>query len=359
MLDIILERHILYVLMGIFTVVGLLSKIIVSTTLKKLVQAAGNMSKSSHPLMRLVRAKFEHACMVSDKVENVSVFVDKYLYEYRVLGMRIHSLQRVERLASVLCLLSGVTGALAEYILYGMDEEVLRFGGIGAALAIVIFLIQLSTDEKYRLEAARNYMVDYLENVCLHRYEKANQKEQKRKVESLEMAVEVKGASVAEAPEMESEEEKSMSMELAKMKTGAIEPAAMEPVTMEPVAMEPVAMKPVVEVPGADAFQSKSKRQSRKLKKAGKALAAASERAEQERIQAENNMENSLGNNMENDFENGVVNRQFENVSKIEMENAMPTNGQVKEQRKEPENEAVKEAAKDVLIRQILEEYMA
>ena len=62
---------------------------------------------------------------------------------------------------------------------------------------------------------------------------------------------------------------------------------------------------------------------------------------------------------MENDFENGVVNRQFENVSKIEMENAMPTNGQVKEQRKEPENEAVKEAAKDVLIRQILEEYMA
>ena len=354
MLDIILERHILYVLMGIFTVVGLLSKIIVSTTLKKLVQAAGNMSKSSHPLMRLVRAKFEHACMVSDKVENVSVFVDKYLYEYRVLGMRIHSLQRVERLASVLCLLSGVTGALAEYILYGMDEEVLRFGGIGAALAIVIFLIQLSTDEKYRLEAARNYMVDYLENVCLHRYEKANQKEQKRKVESLEMAVAVKGASVAEAPEMESEEEKSMSMELAKMKTGAIEPAA-----MEPSAMEPVAMKPVVEVPGADTFQSKSKRQSRKLKKAGKALAVASERAEQERIQAENNMENSLGNNMENDFENGVVKRQFENVSKIEMENAMPTNGQVKEQRKEPENEAVKEAAKDVLIRQILEEYMA
>ena len=61
MLDIILERHVVYVLMGIFTVAGLLSKIIVSATLKKLVRAAGNMSKSSHPLMRLVRAKFEHA----------------------------------------------------------------------------------------------------------------------------------------------------------------------------------------------------------------------------------------------------------------------------------------------------------
>ena len=182
MLDIILERHVVYVLMGIFTVAGLLSKIIVSATLKKLVRAAGNMSKSSHPLMRLVRAKFEHACMVSDKVENVGVFVDKYLYEYRVLGMRIHSLQRVERVSAILCLLSGALGALAEYGLYGMSEEVLRLCGIGTALAIIVYLFQLSTDEKYRLEAARNYMVDYLENVCLHRYEKANQKEQKRKV---------------------------------------------------------------------------------------------------------------------------------------------------------------------------------
>lgn len=44
------------------------------------------MSKSNHPLMRLVRAKFEHACMISDTVENVGVFVDKYLYEYKVCG---------------------------------------------------------------------------------------------------------------------------------------------------------------------------------------------------------------------------------------------------------------------------------
>ena len=35
------------------------------------------MSKSNHPLMRLIRAKFEHACMVSDKVQNV---IDIKLY---------------------------------------------------------------------------------------------------------------------------------------------------------------------------------------------------------------------------------------------------------------------------------------
>lgn len=63
------------------------------------------MSKSTHPFMRLVRAKFEHACMVSEKVENVDVFVDKYLYDYKVMGIKLHSIRRMEkrRLLSVSC----------------------------------------------------------------------------------------------------------------------------------------------------------------------------------------------------------------------------------------------------------------
>ena len=81
MLEVILEGRILYVLMGIVAAVGILSKIAVNLSLKRLVWAAGNMNKSNHPLMRLVKAKFEHACMVSDTVENVGVFVDKYLKE--------------------------------------------------------------------------------------------------------------------------------------------------------------------------------------------------------------------------------------------------------------------------------------
>ena len=62
----------IFVLMGILTVIGIVSKLIANVTLKQLVRAAGNMNKSTHPLMRLVRAKFEHACMISDTVEKPS-----------------------------------------------------------------------------------------------------------------------------------------------------------------------------------------------------------------------------------------------------------------------------------------------
>lgn len=179
MLEMILDNRLLFVLMGVMTVLGIVSKLVANVTLKRLVRAAGNMNKSTHPLMRLVRAKFEHACMISDKVENVSVFVDKYLYEYKVAGMKLHSWRRMEKAAAGMCLLLGASGAVLEYAVNGIQDMVLKTGATGAGLAILTYLVHLTTDENYRLDAVHNYMVDYLENVCLRKYEKSNQKELK------------------------------------------------------------------------------------------------------------------------------------------------------------------------------------
>lgn len=59
MLEVMMEGRVPYVLMGILTVIGIWSKIVVHVSLKRLVGAAGSMNKSNHPLMRLVKAKFE------------------------------------------------------------------------------------------------------------------------------------------------------------------------------------------------------------------------------------------------------------------------------------------------------------
>ena len=111
MLEMLLDKKLLFVLMGILTGLGVVDKCIVSMTMKRMVEAAGSMSKSNHPLMRLVRAKFEHACMISDTVENVGVFVDKYLYEYKVCGLRLHTLRRLEKICAGLLIVTGLVGA--------------------------------------------------------------------------------------------------------------------------------------------------------------------------------------------------------------------------------------------------------
>ena len=177
MLEMIMDKKLLFVLMGIFAGIGVADKCVVGMTMKRLVQAAGNMNKSTHPLMRLVRAKFEHACMISDTVENVGVFVDKYLYEYKICGLPLHTVRRLEKICAGLCALTGLAGAFFSYQLYGMGDAVLRMGACGVGLGILVWLFHLTTDEEYCLQMAKNYMVDYLENVCLHKYEKNNGKE--------------------------------------------------------------------------------------------------------------------------------------------------------------------------------------
>ena len=162
MLEMLLDKKLLFVLMGLLTGLGVVDKCIVSMTMKRMVEAAGSMSKSNHPLMRLVRAKFEHACMISDTVENVGVFVDKYLYEYKVCGLRLHTLRRLEKICVGLLIVTGLVGAGLSYQVYGMGDAVLRMGTCGAGLGILVWLFHLTTDENYCMQMAKNYMVDYL-----------------------------------------------------------------------------------------------------------------------------------------------------------------------------------------------------
>ena len=42
---------------------------------------------------------------------------------------------------------------------------------------MALFLLRMLADDAYQLEAAKTYMVDFLENTYAHRYEKTNQKE--------------------------------------------------------------------------------------------------------------------------------------------------------------------------------------
>ena len=202
MLETIGNGGISYVVAGGAAVTGVVSKVVSNLTLKRMVYAAGNMSKSNHPLMRLVRAKFEHACMVSEKVENVGVFVDKYLYEHKTLGLRLHTWRRMEKLMAFVCLVIGLLGAFLEYFANGMSDDVIRIGAYGGILGILVYLFHLTTDENYRLDAARNYMVDYLENVCLHKYEKLHQKEIEKEIPVPEPAPEIKPPVIPEPQEV-------------------------------------------------------------------------------------------------------------------------------------------------------------
>lgn len=162
---------IFYLMLGV-GIVGILAKGMNYVTLHKLVNAAGSMSKSTHKLMKLVRAKYEHACMVHDRVENVNAFVEKYIYEYRGFFLKIHTWRQIQIQSIWFAGILAAMGAAGHFMAHGFCEQVYQYGALGAAEMVALFVISQLSDESYKIEAAENYMVDYLENVCAHRYKR-------------------------------------------------------------------------------------------------------------------------------------------------------------------------------------------
>lgn len=166
------DTNIILYLMIAVGVIGILAKIINQITLRRLVKAAGSMSKSTHKLMKLVRAKYEHACMVHDSVENTDAFVEKYIFEYRGFLLRIHTWRQLELQAVWFAGILAALGASVQYLSYGFNESVFQYIAAGAAEMVLLFVIRQLSDEPYKINAAKVYMVDYLENTCACRYKK-------------------------------------------------------------------------------------------------------------------------------------------------------------------------------------------
>ena len=158
-------------------ILGVLAKIVNRMTLYRLIKAAGNMPKSTHKLMKLVKAKYEHACMAHESVENVGVFVEKYIYEYRGFLFRIHTWRQIELLSVWFVGILAVIGAALSYMEGGLTETVYQYIAGGAAEAVLLLVIIRMSDEPYKIKAIKMYMVDYLENVCAVRVRRQNRKE--------------------------------------------------------------------------------------------------------------------------------------------------------------------------------------
>ena len=169
-------RVIAYLMAGI-GVLGILAKIINQLTLYRLVRAAGNMPKSTHRLIKLVRAKYEHACMIHDSVENIDAFVEKYIYEYRGFLFRIHTWRQIEILTVWFAGILAALGASANYLSLGLAETVYQYIAAGIAEMVLLSVIMRLSDEPYKINAVRMYMVDYLENICAVRLRKQTQRE--------------------------------------------------------------------------------------------------------------------------------------------------------------------------------------
>ncbi len=198
MLENIFYSGVIYYVMGGIIIGGVISKVITTLTFGKLLKESSRMGKSVHSFMKLVRAKYEHACMVNDYVENVEVFLEKYLHEYHVLGIPLYGWQRLKQTFAMLLGILVLIHAGITYSVVGWEYLLIQDGENGMASGVSVGVISLLAllcfyqvgNEKYKVNAMKSYMVDYLQNVCAHKYSKTNLPKEKIVIPALEEEVE-------------------------------------------------------------------------------------------------------------------------------------------------------------------------
>lgn len=198
--------------------VGVLGSMVSHRTLKRLRKEGMEIHTSEHRLLKLIKAKYEHANMLTERVKNVKVFVDKYLYGYKIAGVSFYTWLALPLRMLWLTLFFGCLNGALHLHAHGSCEGMFRsFAGAGVG-GMLLFLCYVMSGQNRRVEEVRTYIVDYLENVCAHRYARPTKaKEPEEACRAMEKQVEEVKA-VVEEERMEKEKEEKIQEQTQQMR---------------------------------------------------------------------------------------------------------------------------------------------
>lgn len=161
----------LYVI-AVFLFLGILNRIIVAGGYRRLQRQAEDMANSSHPLMKMLKRKFDTCYELRLGVNNVDTFVDKYVYKHKILGIYLYTWENLCGQSFVLIMLISISfGTLA----VGYDcgkTAILSTLLIGIGACTVLFFMDSICNFSIKRDILKIHIKDYLENICKPRLEK-------------------------------------------------------------------------------------------------------------------------------------------------------------------------------------------
>lgn len=170
-MEVVMRQYGVLYAVGALCLLSILLKEISHHTYRRLLKAAGNMGKTDHRLMKMLRVKFDTCYQLKIGVSNVSIFVDKYLGHYRVLGMSMHRLEALSNLCMVLAMLGGICGGIGAMYLQ-MPASVIYSALCSGVLGNgVVLIFDCMFGNQNLRELLRIDIMDFLENIYKPRLE--------------------------------------------------------------------------------------------------------------------------------------------------------------------------------------------
>lgn len=165
----IFEREIFtYLMIGMITV-GVLSKFVIGIIYDVLIRETENIGSSKNRLLKQMKLKFENCYKLNLGVSNTGVFVDKYMYKYRICGISLSQLDTFSDLVMIVIVILNLIAFV--YSLsgnYGM-KDYLWYGIITAVSWLLFQFIDKAIDVDGKQTVVRVNIRDYLENSLSNR----------------------------------------------------------------------------------------------------------------------------------------------------------------------------------------------
>ena len=164
MLHIILEEHYLLYAILVTGLIGLLSRMVLSRTMRRLLREAESMGNTSHDLLLLIKRKYEAGVLVNRNIKNTEVFVERYLRRHQVGGM---TLKRIGSITYEMMLCAMILGCVGGVGAYFDDMEIRQIVLYPAAAILIVMLLlfcEAFLELEGRMEQLKFIIVDYLDN---------------------------------------------------------------------------------------------------------------------------------------------------------------------------------------------------
>lgn len=165
------DKNIFTYIMLALCACGILFKIILNLVYSRLIKATDNMAKSKNKLTQMMKKKFETYYVLKIGVNNVDIFVDKYVFRHRYCGILLSTWENIGGQILMLCLLTGSISTILGLIYECGKQQILSTFSVGILTSGLLIFLEGLINLPGRKELVRLNMKDYFENILKVRLE--------------------------------------------------------------------------------------------------------------------------------------------------------------------------------------------
>lgn len=172
------EEKLITVLMFLFLVLSMMSRIMIGILYQNMIKETENMSATNHKILKQCKLKFANCYQLNSGVANIPIFVDKCLNRMQVgpfTFQTVYHLSGQLMLLSVFCSGLGICRSIIAGFRVG---EILPFYIVSFLGLYLYFAVSAIADVKGRRRVLKTNLVDYLENHMVKRLAEADMPEE-------------------------------------------------------------------------------------------------------------------------------------------------------------------------------------